>query len=118
MTDKKISHFPGRSAASAIAASQNTPEVGGDQGGFAREKCGTCFSWRKAPQLGVGQGTCMAVPPIPQAILDNNGRPIGQLATRLGRKASDEGCDLHDDGEEENDEPEGPDGGTRAQAVG
>lgn len=104
-SDKKISQFPGRKP-DAIAAAANDPGVatGGDQGGFQRELCGTCYSWRKVPQLGVGAGTCMAMPPTPQAILDNSGRPIGQLATRLGRKASDEGCDMHDDGEDEDDD--------------
>lgn len=126
MSDK-VSNFPGRKpvdeAVGKIVGSAEPDKAivttGGDQGGFQRPPCGTCISWRKTPALGIGQGTCMAVPPAPQAILNERGQPIGQLATRLGRRANDEGCDMHDTGEDDEDgEDDDPDGGSRLASVG
>jgi hypothetical protein len=108
VNDKKISTFPGRRSEVAKAVSgvlDPQPEVGGSQGDFPREKCGTCVSWRRVVRPGVplSAGECMFAPPAPFPVMGGNGRPIAQILMRPQMTSEHEGCDQHDDGSEEDD---------------
>lgn len=109
----RISPFPGRKSEVAKAVSgviaKDQPTIGGNQGDFVRERCGTCLSWRRDSRAGqngvpLTAGQCMFMPPSPHPILDETGQRI--LATMVVRPpmASDsEGCDQHDDGTDDED---------------
>lgn len=113
--DKKVSRFPGRrseiarAVASVIAKDQ--PTIGGSQGDFRREPCGTCLSWRRDSRAGQGgvpldAGQCMFGPPTPVPIMTDTGQMQGTLLVRPPCSSDAEGCDQHDDGEDEDDEGE------------
>jgi hypothetical protein len=110
MNDKKVSAFPGRKSAiaSAVAGAltdQPAPTVGGSQGDFKREACGSCMSWRRVVRPGapLNAGECMLFPPAPFPVMDESGRPIAQVLMRPQMTSEHEGCDQHDDGTEEDD---------------
>jgi hypothetical protein len=111
MNDRKnVSKFPGRrsevSKAVGAAIMQDQPQMGGSQGEFVREKCGTCLSWRRDSRAGQGgvplnAGLCMFGPPTPCPVLGDQGQMLGCMMVRPPVTSDNEGCDQHDDGTDE-----------------
>ena len=110
----KVSNFPGRKPGQENQPAPEPAVLGGDQGSYEREKCGSCFHWKKEPKAGLDQGWCMLFPPVGFPIPDGKGGIAGQMLVRPMQRASAEGCDQHDDGtdEYEDDEYEDDDGGS------
>lgn len=112
MNDEKrrgrISPFPGRRSEVAKAVSgviaADQPTVGGSQGDFMRDRCGSCLSWRRDSRAGqngvpLTAGQCMFGPPTPVPIMDETGqRLIATMVVRPPMASDNEGCDQHDDG--------------------
>lgn len=112
--EKKVSKFPGRRAGNLVAAGvkaaimKDQPTIGGSQGDFPREKCGTCLSWRRDSRAGTGQvplnaGQCMFNPPTPYPILGPEGQMLACIIVRPPVNSDAEGCDQHDDGTDDDD---------------
>src|SRR5262245_61964914 len=115
----KVSEFAGRRDKKGDApklAIENQPQPGGDQGTYRREPCGTCIHWKKQPAQGLGQGTCMMMPPTALPVPGPNGTVMGVMNVRPAVTADTEGCDQHED-EFEDDDGEEVRGG-RVAAVG
>ena len=105
MTDDKVRQLPSRKLKAAITVAANNPSTGGDQGGYDREPCGTCVSFKKNPAAGLGSGVCMFFPINAMLIPGPGGQPA--ITTfRTPVSATSEGCDQHDDGEEDDGEVE------------
>jgi hypothetical protein len=68
--------------------------IGGDQGKFQRQPCGSCMHWKKVPEAGLGQGNCMEGPPVAFPIQAPTGQ-MGQILSRPMIEARTEGCDRH-----------------------
>lgn len=93
--EKKVSAFPGRKP---DAPKGEEKYLGGEQGTFDRNPCGSCLSWKRNPGMGLDQGTCMNGPPTPLPITGQGNRIIGQILSRPIIAAATEGCDQWDDG--------------------
>jgi hypothetical protein len=122
--EKKVSRFPGRRSvlATAVAAAimKDQPTIGGPQGDFVREKCGSCLSWRRDSRAGKGPvplnaGQCMFMPPTPFPMFAEGGVMVGTILIRPNVTSDSEGCDQHDDGTDD-EEGEGEPGSLIAQA--
>lgn len=88
---------PGAVEKTAIAAGANTGQSEGEYiGGFDRYPCGECIHWKKAPQFGLNNGTCMRFPPSP-SIVQGPGGQAAQALMRPVLPAAHEGCDEWDD---------------------
>jgi hypothetical protein len=93
--NNKVSEFPGRKVEDQPAPG---PALGGDQGAGKRNGCGSCIHWRKASEIGLGQGVCMESPPLAFPITDKAGNLRAQSLSRPILSAEYEGCDRWDDG--------------------
>lgn len=122
--EKKVSKFPGRrseiSRAVASVIAKDQPTIGGSQGDYVREKCGSCMSWRRDSRAGTGRvpleaGQCMFGPPTPVPIMTDTGQMQGTMLVRPPVTSDSEGCDQHDDGTDD-EEGEGEPGSLIAQA--
>lgn len=119
MTEKpnKVSEFPGRRPDQPQRKEAAPPKyLGGEQGTYDREPCGSCIHWKRIPQAGDDQGACMLFPPVGFPIPGPNGQFIGQALSRPQTRASTEGCDQHET-EEEAAEDDDDDGGQPASLV-
>lgn len=116
--EKRVSQFPGRRsqvsrAVHSVIAKADTGTIGGNQGDFPREKCGTCLSWRRDSRAGqngvpLEAGQCMFGPPVPVPIMDETGqRMLATLVVRPPMSSQSEGCDQHDDGTDDDTEGDG-----------
>jgi hypothetical protein len=110
---KRVSQFPGRRSeiAKAVASviTNDQPAIGGTQGEFQRQPCGTCLSWRRDKRAGtqgvpLSAGQCMYGPPTPHPIMTETGQMIGAMALRPPMQSDSEGCDQHDDGHDDDGE--------------
>jgi hypothetical protein len=106
---KRVSQFPGRRSelSKAVAASliaKDQPTIGGSQGDFKRDPCGTCLSWRRDPRGGqpgipLNACQCFFAPPVVHPIMDDTGqRMLATMLIRPPMTSDHEGCDQHDDG--------------------
>lgn len=127
MSDGKVSRFPGRRsdisrAVAGVIAKE--PVIGGSQGDFQREPCGTCISWRRDSRAGTGgvplnAGMCLFGPPTPFPIMGPSGEMLATIIVRAPMKSDSEGCDQHDDGtEDEDDEDDEPEPASLIQGAG
>jgi hypothetical protein len=96
---------PSLISAAVAATLQPQPTIGGDQGSFMREPCGTCLSWKRLPERGLNVGACMWGPPIAFPMPRGDGS-MAQVLSRSTMSADQEGCDQHDDGTDEDGEGE------------